>query len=303
MYEVPRLVEKYFQYMKLNKGRADTTLKQYSFDLNKFFKYMLNKTHKDIKVKNITNKFISNITEGDIDEYISSINDKAESTRASRIATLKSFFAYVSNKAKIMDNPTINTDIPEIHRKMPQYIKTKEEQELLISIIDGENKLRDKAIVLLFLNCALRKSELIGLNLNSINNDCISIIRKGGNEQNIPVNDVCIKAINEYIMVRPKADNEALFLSVTDNYLGLKINRITSSNIDYIVKKYLKKANLDNLSTHKLRHTAATRWNENGVDLRVIQELLGHKHITTTEIYTHVSNTRLKDAVNKNSIG
>lgn len=171
-----------------------------------------------------------------------------------------------------------------------------------------ENKERDYAIITLFLNCGLRLSELIGINLQDINFDDykLTVIGKGNKERTIYLNKACINAIKEYLKVRPtegfkndsKASNKALFLSK-------RRERISNRTVQYIVEKELLKAGLDTskYSTHKLRHTAATLMYQYGeVDIRALQEILGHKSISTTEIYTHVSNEQARDAIERNPL-
>lgn len=173
---------------------------------------------------------------------------------------------------------------------------------------NDENKERDFAIITLFLNCGLRLSELVGINVQDIdfNEYKMNVIGKGNKERTIYLNKACIDALKDYISVRPteglkndsKASNKALFLSK-------RRERISNRTVQYIVEKELRKAGLDTskYSTHKLRHTAATLMYQYGnVDIRALQELLGHKSISTTEIYTHVSNEQVRDAIERNPL-
>ena len=188
-----------------------------------------------------------------------------------------------------------------------------DDSKKLLSVTENddndENKERDYAIITLFLNCGLRLSELIGINIQDIdfNEYKMNVIGKGNKERTIYLNKACINAINNYLLVRPKegvkndskASNKALFLSK-------RHERISNRTVQYIVEKELRKAGLDTskYSTHKLRHTAATLMYQYGqVDIRALQELLGHKSISTTEIYTHVSNEQVRDALAKNPLG
>ena len=211
----------------------------------------------------------------------------------------------------IDNNPAQNLETPKLDKRLPKYLSLDDSKKVLTVTVNDEsdeNKERDYAIITLFLNCGLRLSELIGINLQDINFDDykLTVIGKGNKERTIYLNKACINAIKNYIKVRPtegvkndsKASNKALFLSK-------RRERISNRTVQYIVDKELTKAGLDTskYSTHKLRHTAATLMYQYGqVDIRALQEILGHKSISTTEIYTHVSNEQARDAIEKNPL-
>ena len=211
----------------------------------------------------------------------------------------------------INNNPAQNLETPKLDKRLPKYLSLDDSKKLLTVTENDEsdeNKERDYAIITLFLNCGLRLSELIGINLQDINFDDykLTVIGKGNKERTIYLNKACINAIKDYIKVRPtegvkndsKASNKALFLSK-------RRERISNRTVQYIVEKELRKAGLDTskYSTHKLRHTAATLMYQYGeVDIRALQEILGHKSISTTEIYTHVSNEQARDAIERNPL-
>lgn len=211
----------------------------------------------------------------------------------------------------IDNNPAQNLETPKLDKRLPKYLSLDDSKKLLTVTENDEsdeNKERDYAIITLFLNCGLRLSELIGINLQDINFDDykLTVIGKGNKERTIYLNKACINAIKDYIKVRPtegvkndsKASNKALFLSK-------RRERISNRTVQYIVEKELRKAGLDTskYSTHKLRHTAATLMYQYGeVDIRALQEILGHKSISTTEIYTHVSNEQARDAIERNPL-
>lgn len=211
----------------------------------------------------------------------------------------------------IDNNPAQNLETPKLDKRLPKYLSLDDSKKLLTVTENDEsdeNKERDYAIITLFLNCGLRLSELIGINLQDINFDDykLTVIGKGNKERTIYLNKACINAIKDYIKVRPtegvkndsKASNKALFLSK-------RRERISNRTVQYIVEKELQKAGLDTskYSTHKLRHTAATLMYQYGeVDIRALQEILGHKSISTTEIYTHVSNEQARDAIERNPL-
>lgn len=210
----------------------------------------------------------------------------------------------------VEENPAIGIKTPKQEKRIPKYLSLEDSKRLLNVTADenDENKERDYAIITLFLNCGLRLSELVGINISNIDfsESKLTVIGKGNKERTIYLNEACIKAIKEYISVRPKegikvdskASNKALFLSK-------RKERISNRTVQYIVERELLKAGLDTskYSTHKLRHTAATLMYQYGkVDIRALQELLGHESIATTEIYTHVSNEQVRNAVESNPL-
>ena len=240
------------------------------------------------------------------------INGSKPATRARKISTIRIFFSYLSQKANLIEsNPAQNLETPKLDKRLPKYLSLDDSKKLLNvteSDENDENKERDYAIMTLFLNCGLRLSELVGINVQDIdfNEYKMTVIGKGNKERTIYLNKACIDALKEYISVRPnegikndsKASNKALFLS-------RRRERISNRMVQYIVEKELRKAGLDTskYSTHKLRHTAATLMYQYGnVDIRALQELLGHKSISTTEIYTHVSNDQVRNAVEANPL-
>ena len=221
-------------------------------------------------------------------------------TRARKIAAIKSFFNYVTFKQKILDkNPAVELETPKLGKRLPKYLSLDESVALLHSI-DGKNEKRDTCIITLFLNCGLRLSELVAINFKDIKGDVLNVIGKGDKERSIYLNESCRKALKEYIAVRPKdvKDHDALFISER----GTRIGRRT---VEMMVKKYITLAGLDpkKYSPHKLRHTAATLMHKyGGVDIRSLQQILGHESVSTTEIYTHVDSEQVKEALEKNPL-
>ena len=234
-------------------------------------------------------------------------NSKA-TTRSRKVSSLRIFFSYLCKKNFIEINPTQNLETPKLGKRLPKYL-TLEDSKKLLNVASSEedrNSIRNFAITTLFLNCGMRLSELVGINLSDIIWDeyQLNVIGKGNKERTIYLNKACVKAIADYIKVRPKANfknvdaQRALFLSE-------RHNRISRRMVQEIIYSELKKAGLDNknCSVHKLRHTAATLMYQYGqVDIRALQELLGHESISTTEIYTHVSNNQVRDAVERNPL-
>lgn len=238
------------------------------------------------------------------------ISGSKPATRARKASTIRIFFAYLYDQKIILDNPAIGLKTPKLGKRMPKHLSLEDSKKLLNVTYDenDENKERDYAIITLFLNCGLRLSELVGINISNIDfsENRLTVIGKGNKERTIYLNNACVNAIKDYISVRPtegvkndsKASNKALFLSN-------RKERISNRTVQYIVDRELTKAGLDTskYSTHKLRHTAATLMYQYGnVDIRALQELLGHESIATTEIYTHVSNEQVRNAVESNPL-
>jgi site-specific recombinase XerD len=222
------------------------------------------------------------------------------SSRARKVASIRSFYKYLTNKAHLLDeNPVAELDSPKIKKSLPKYLDLEESVNLLASV-DGENYARDYCILTLFLNCGLRISELVGLNLSDIRDDQLRVLGKGNKERILYLNDACKQAISDYMVERmaiTAIDKNALFLSN-------RRTRISRSTVNWLVKKHLSTAGLDSTqySSHKLRHTAATLMLQNGVDVRTLQEVLGHDHLNTTQIYTHVDNDDLRTAAKANPL-
>jgi len=247
----------------------------------------------------------------DIHRYIAylanALNSKS-ATRARKVSSIRVFFAYLSQKAKLIEtNPAQYLETPKLDKRLPKYLSLEESKKLLKTVQNDSKStsVRDYAIITLFLNCGMRLSELVGINIKDINfSECkLNVIGKGNKERTIYLNKACINAINNYLKERPrdvvKMDSrDALFLSN-------RKERISNRTVQLVVQRELLKAGLDinKYSVHKLRHTAATLMYQYGnVDIRALQELLGHKSISTTEIYTHVDNSQVRQAVEDNPL-
>lgn len=312
MTEAPIILKDFINYMETIKGKSKNTSKEYYFDLRMFMRFLKqhrnlvqrNTAFDEIDISDVTIDHIKAVTLSELYSFMSYISrerDNNASSRARKVASIKSFFKYLTDKAKLMEyNPANELESPKILKRLPKYLNI-EESKTLLSSIDGENRERDYAIITLFLNCGLRLSELVNININKIKNETLTVIGKGDKERTIYLNNACKRAINAYLRVRPVEgvkDKTALFLSE-------RKQRISNKTVQYIVKKYIKSAGLDpeRYSTHKLRHTAATLMYKHGkVDIRALQEILGHESISTTEIYTHVDNAQLKNAVDSNPL-
>ena len=263
-----------------------------------------------IDIHDLTLDDMNKITLDDIHSYLFFLTNKFQSkpaTRARKAASIRVFFKYLSQKGLISQNPAMNLETPKLGKRIPKYLSLDDSKKLL-AVADSEddrNRERDYAILTLFLNCGIRLSELVGINIKDIDfsENKLNVIGKGNKERTIYLNKSCVNSINSYLSVRPKTgikkgSEDAMFLSE-------RLERISNRTVQHIVKQELLKAGLDTnkYSVHKLRHTAATLMYKYGnVDIRALQELLGHESISTTEIYTHVDNEQIRNAVEDNPL-
>ena len=317
----PEFINSFLDYSATILNKSPNTIKEYNYDLVMFLRFIkihFNLTDKvdfsKIPVKDISIETIKKITLNDIHAFLSymAIELKSKSaTRARKASTIRIFFNYLSQKAHLIGiNPAQNLETPKLDKRLPKYLNLEESKKLLqvTANEDNRNSQRDYAIITLFLNCGMRLSELVGINLQDIDfeESKLNVIGKGNKERTIYLNKACIKALKDYIDIRPKQgvkvdkqnSHKALFLSE-------RRERISNRTVQYIVDKELRAAGLDTskYSTHKLRHTAATLMYQYGnVDIRALQELLGHESISTTEIYTHVNNEQVRNAIEKNPL-
>ena len=311
----PILLE-FLNYHEHIRSHSRKTIDEYFLDLRTFFRFM--KVHRglvsadmvfeEIPVSDIDLDFIRSIAVTDVYSFLNYLSrDRALNTRSKRtgyglsptsrarkVATIRSFYKYLTTKIKLLDqNPMQELDAPKSRRTLPKFL-TLDECIQLLSSIDGKFVERDFCMITLFLNCGVRISELIGLNRTDIRGDHIRVVGKGNKERIIYLNDACIDALEHYLPARElqrSKEPNALFVSRQGN-------RVSRSTVHHIVKKCLLMAGLDSTqySSHKLRHTAATLLLQNGVDVRTLQEVLGHDHLNTTQIYTHVDNSELRMA-------
>jgi site-specific recombinase XerD len=316
MSDMPMLLEDYLNYMETIKGTSSNTVKEYFFDLRTFFRFLKtrykliepNVTYEEIDISDIEIDFIKKLTIQDLHAYIS-YSDKNRGngnfTKSRKVASIRSFFDYLYSKVNLIDkNPAAALESPKTSNRHPVYLTLEQSELLLDTILENKNdeyRKRDYAIVMLFLNCGLRLSELSSIDIDKIKDkDVLSVIGKGNKERTIFLNQACIMSIKDYLLVRPKEvnDEKAMFISK-------RKNRMSNRAIQHMIERYLEKSGLDTsiYSTHKLRHTAATLMYKHGnVDIRALQEILGHESVSTTQIYTHIDNERLRDAVQSNPL-
>ena len=310
--EAPAVVRDFLTYHETIQGHSKRTVDEYFLDLRTFFRFM--KLEKGlvprtaelngISILDVDLPLIRSITVTDVYAFMNFLSrdrDDGAATRSRKIATIRSFYKYLTNKAKLLtENPMQDLDSPKQLKGLPRYLTLEQSLQLLESV-DEPNQARDYCILTLFLNCGLRISELAGLNLTDVRGDQLRVLGKGNKERVVFLNPACRQAIDNWLSARStqaSADPRALFL-------GRGHKRLTTDGIHYMVKQRLKKAGLDAslYSSHKLRHTAATLMLQSGVDVRTLQEVLGHEHLNTTQIYTHVDNDALRVAAQSNPLG
>ena len=298
----PRLLKNFLTQKLTIEGRSEKTVQEYYYDLNAFFRYILKQ--KGWENREIDLELVKAIELNDLYDYLMYLSTHRKNnarTRARKLSSIKSFYKYLHVKMKLIEeNPAAEIDSPKVVRTLPRYLELSESRRLL-SAVSGRNQERDFAILTLFLNCGLRLSEVVGINLSDIKGDTLRVMGKGKKERIVFLNDACQAAIEGYLKVRPKEglkDPEALFISS-------QRQRIYYKTVQYLVKKYIKAAGLDpaKYSTHKLRHTAATLMYQYGkVDVKALQEILGHEQLNTTQIYTHVNRESLREAMKANPL-
>ncbi len=301
-------------------NRSPLTIEQYKTDLTMFFQYLRASaktrvpTEEELAAEAIADFSLSEIGRIKNEDifrflrYVSEERNNRASARARKLSAIKSFFKYLVNvRGDLEINPAAAISSPKIDKRLPKHLSLEESVELLEAVEDDEESLfkeRDYCMVTLFLNCGMRLAELVGINLSDIDRDHtkLRVIGKGSKERVVYLNDACRASIEEYLKVRGNGqeikEKNALFIS----RLGKRVSRRT---VQHVVYKYLDRAGLGykHLSTHKLRHTAATlMYQEGGVDVRVLKEILGHEQLNTTQIYTHVNNDQVRDAMDQNPL-
>ena len=322
--DMPPIVDKYINHQRVIRGRSEKTLEQYAIDLSLFFRYLIAKrdgiapddTEKfnNINLTALTQEEIISVTREDMYEFfnytaIDRVN--ISRTRARKLSSLRSFYRYLAVTLKLIeDNPAADIESPAIKSSLPKFLTLEESLALLNAVSnDGESKSRERdyAIITLFLNTGMRLSELAGISLNDMDKELrsIRILGKRNKERIVYLNDACREALTSYLLVRSNdpqnkniADEKALFLSGHHKRISIK-------TVQWMVNKYLDSADLGhkNYSVHKLRHTAATLMYQTGeVDVRVLKDILGHEQLNTTQIYTHVSDANMENAMKMNPL-
>ena len=320
--DCPQILRDFLTYHENIKGQSPRTISEYYLDIRMFLRFIrlmrndmpLNTPLEDIPIKDIDLAFVGSITTSEVFDFLSYLaNDRPlnpDSTyteygietvsRSRKLSAIKSFYKFLTVRTKqLQDNPVADLEYPKLRKSLPKYLTMSQASDLL-QAVSGQNAKRDYAILMLFLNCGIRRSELVGLNLSDVYEDRIRVVGKGNKERIVYFGSACHKAIESYMEERNKlvlTDNRALFASRNGN-------RISTTAVHRLVEKALLKAGLDatQISAHKLRHTAATMMLSGGVDVRTVQEVLGHENLNTTQIYTHIENTELKLAAEANPL-
>lgn len=311
----PPIIRDFLTYNETIRGKSSKTVEEYYLDLQTFFRYLLQVrglTPKEtpfekIDIEKVDLNLVKTVTISDLYAflvYCKNERGNGAAARARKTSTLRLFFKYLTSQTHMLEsNPAEMLESPKQKQSLPKHISLEDSIELL-NCIDGNNKERDFCILTLFLNCGMRLSELCGLDLSDIRTDgSMRILGKGNKERIVYLNEACISAIKSYLVVRPQdglksEDRNALFVS-------REHRRLSNKTVQHIVKTYLEKAGLGGmgLSTHKLRHTAATLMYQHGnVDIRVLKDILGHANLGTTQIYTHVSNAQVRNAIEANPL-
>ena len=320
--DCPQILRDFLVYHETIKGQSQRTISEYYLDLRMFFRFIklmrcdmpIHARLDEIDIKDVDIGFIQSISTSDIFDFLSYLaNDRtanpdslapdygiSPAARARKLSALKSFYKYLTVRTKqLAENPVVDLEYPKLRKSLPKYL-TLEQSTKLLQAVSGQNQARDYAILMLFLNCGIRRSELVGLNMSDVYEDRIRVVGKGNKERIVYFGTACRKAIDAYLPERNKqvlTDNRALFGSRNGN-------RISVDAVHALVKKAFLKAGLDatQFSAHKLRHTAATMMLSGGVDVKTVQEVLGHENLNTTQIYTHIENTELKIAAEANPL-
>ena len=313
--DVPDIVMEFLEYHSTVRGHSDLTVSGYYHDLKILFRFLKRRRHlvprdlpfSEIDITDVDLDFIKSIKIEELYRYQSfspeSSNSLSAASRCRRTSSVKSFFNYLTTKRHLLDhNVCQELDMPKRQASLPRYLE-ESECERLLAACDGPYALRDYCILMLFLSCGLRISELVSLNVTDIYEDHLRVLGKGNKERMVYFADGCREAIDDYLMVRnsedlKESDKNALFISQKKCRMGARA-------IQYMLNNKLLAADLDatRYSPHKLRHTAATLMLKNGVDTRALQEVLGHSNLNTTQLYTHLDNAALHEAAMANPIG
>ena len=319
----PQVLKDFMAYLYTIKGKSEKTAQEYYLDLRMFFRYITQQRgladdlpFDEIPIADVDIELIRSITLSDAyaflmytaqDRLKHNNSDHSEiglmsSSRARKVSALRSFFKYLTDKAHLLaHNPLQNLEYPSVRRSLPKYL-TVDESIALLESVDGAFKERDYCILMLFLNCGLRVSELCGLNVSDIKENQIRVLGKGNKERMLYLNEACIDAINAYLPHRIQPNKTADAAGAL--FVSRQKNRIRKTTVEHLVKKYIAQAGLDasKFSAHKLRHTAATMMYKNGVDIRTLQDVLGHENVNTTMIYTHINDANMQEAAARNPL-
>ncbi|MBQ8613647.1 MAG: tyrosine-type recombinase/integrase [Ruminiclostridium sp.] len=316
--DCPPYLQEYLNYISTIKMRAELTVKNYYTDIKLFLRFIKkenglcgNEEFDEIIISDVSEELVKKTTLNDLLSflaYVSSERDNHGKARARKAVALRQFFKYLTIKKLWFEvSPAQNLELPSPKNALPKHLTIEQATELLKTCSDfkGWEDYRDFCMITFFLNCGMRLSELVGINctdymsttVNGQNVTYIKVLGKGSKERIVYLNPACISAYNNYIAVRPETRDRALFIS-------RRGTRISNRRVEQIIEEKLKLSGLSGMgfSVHKLRHTAATLMYQNGVDVRVLKEVLGHENLDTTQIYTHVANEQIRNAIDMNPL-
>ncbi len=319
--EFSSLIQEYASYKSAIQGCSQKTVQEYLLDLRTFFRYLIarekdidlnSEEFSQIDVSSIGLEELKGIRTEDLYDflfYTNQMRGNQWSARSRKLSAIRSLYKYLVNKRHYLEyNPTLDIDSPKPKKTLPKVLSLREAESLLEAVENDKNspyRIRDYAILTLFLNCGMRVSELVGINLQDIESDFSSlrVTGKGNKERIIYLNGACQRALCEYMIERmsqkyAKVHDRGLFISRFGQRMSVK-------TVQAMVYKYLRMAGLGakHYSVHKLRHTAATLMYQSGnVDVRILKEILGHEQLNTTQIYTHVSNQDIENAMSQNPL-
>ena len=318
---LPPLVKEFASYKSVIQNASEKTISEYLLDLRTFFRFLIARDKKispdseefeKIDIRGIDLEYIKNITTEDIYEflmYTDNIRGNMAAAKSRKLSSIKGFFKYLTTKRMMLeDNPAINIEAPKKKQSLPKFLSLEESLDLLNAVKndkDSKTTVRDYAIITLFLNCGMRVSELVGINIEDVDGQfrSMTVTGKGNKQRIIYLNEACKTALADYVQERLGEQHKACMSRAL--FLSSREQRISVKTVQWMVYKYLDLAGLESkhYSVHKLRHTAATLMYQTGnVDVRVLKDILGHEQLNTTQIYTHVSNRSMEEAMSKNPL-
>ena len=327
----PQLIRDFIYYEQIVKGRSELTVKNYYNDLRTFFRFYKmqnglvsnNVDLGDIDISDLTDRDICSVdlqTAQQFLIYMKEEKNNEQKARYRKAVALRQFYKFLTNNKHLFEvSPMANLELPSPKPALPKYLTLEQALEMLTHI-DTPDQKRDYCIVVFFLNCGMRLSELVGINLKDIRKTVgsdgnevysLKVLGKGNKERIVYLNDACVNAYNDYVApdetdpdVRAASGCRDISAQTDALFISKRKTRISNRRVQQIVEECFKSCGLDNmgLSVHKLRHTAATLMYQNGVDVRVLKDVLGHENLNTTQIYTHVSNAQMESAMKNNPL-
>ncbi|MBP3857628.1 MAG: tyrosine-type recombinase/integrase [Ruminiclostridium sp.] len=316
--DCPFYLQEYLNYIETIKLRSQLTVKNYYTDIRLFLRYIKinggladEKDFDSVTIADVPESLVKKVTLNDLISFLSFTSSERSNhaqARARKAVALRQFFKYLTVKKMWFEvSPAQNLELPSPKKTLPKHLTVEQATELLRSCSDFRDwsDYRDYCIITFFLNCGMRLSELVGINTHDyistveggMSVSRIKVLGKGSKERIIYLNPACVSAYENYIKVRPETREKALFISK-------RLTRISNRRVEQIIDEKLKLSGLSGMgfSVHKLRHTAATLMYQNGVDVRALKEVLGHENLDTTQIYTHVANEQIRNAMYMNPL-